>query len=267
MSFSDKPIGIFDSGVGGLTVLKELSNLLPHESYVYVADSKNAPYGRKTNEEVIDRSLNISRFLIQKGVKMIVVACNTATAAAIDVLRRELDVPIVGIEPAIKPASILSRSGRIGVLATEGTSKGKLFLEKNELYGEYVDIHFQDAYRLVEFAEENVFEGDDLDIFLNSILEPMLTTGVDQLVLGCTHYPLFWDNLNNKVSGSMNIINPADAIARRAKDLLMRNRLLNCNENQVRYSYFTNGKANILLNILERLEIKTCNEDIYDLRV
>jgi glutamate racemase len=250
------PIGIFDSGVGGLTVLSRICDLMPKESIIYVADSYNAPYGELPKNEIIKRSEIITDFLLSKGAKLIVVACNTATAAAIDFLREKYDVPFVGMEPAVKPASLLTKSGNIGVLATKGTLMGKLFKEKHETYGVYFNIHYTEGKGLVELAEQNMTESLEAEELLNSYLQPMIRKEVDQLVLGCTHYPLFINLINKITNGKVNIINPAEAIARRTKDLLILNRKLYLGEKKGVLTFYSNGELKIFENILKQIELE-----------
>ena len=253
-------IGVFDSGVGGLTVLRELVNLLPSENYIYLADSKNAPYGSKSIQFIVSRVREIAQFFIERDVKIIVVACNSATAAAIDILRNEFDIPIVGMEPAIKPASLLSKSGKIGVFATEATKHGKLYNQKLSVYGEYLKIFYTDAYKLVQFAENNEFESLQVSDFLNEIINPLVLKGVDQLVLGCTHYPLFLNQMIEILKGhNVNIINPAEAIARRVKDVLICEKILLDNKDEGVIEFYSSGDLKIMKNILKRLNFQNKN--------
>ena len=187
----NKPIGVFDSGVGGLTVLYELTKLLPHENFIYFADSQNAPYGPRSRKEIIDFSSKIIDFLISKNCKLIVIACNTATAAAVNIMRQKYSMPIVGLEPAVKPACLKTQTGHVGVLATKGTFRGNHFKNTSEKYREYVKIHLQVAKGLVELAENGIFEGQDAEKLIAKYVNPLVAENIDQLVLGCTHYPLF----------------------------------------------------------------------------
>ncbi|MFO7879376.1 MAG: glutamate racemase [Bacteroidales bacterium] len=252
MSKSEAPIGMFDSGLGGLSVWKVVSAFLPRESFIYYADSRFAPYGSRSREEIIERSMCITDLLLKDGAKLIVVACNTATAAAIDFLRESHpDIPFVGMEPAIKPASLLSETGNVGVLATQGTFSGALFKRNREKYNPYVKIHFREGEGLVELAEKNMVNSAKAERLLRKYIEPMMQAQVDQLVLGCTHYPLFIPLIRRIAGDSMKIIDPADAIARRTKDLLMQHRKININQVAGKSAFFTSGK----LQNLERMLI------------
>ena len=166
----NNPIGVFDSGIGGITVLKELIKELPNENFIYFADSKNAPYGPRSKEEIISFSEEIINFLIAKSCKLVVIACNTATAAAVYEMRQKFNIPIVGLEPAVKPACLKTKTKNIAVLATEGTFRGNHFKTTSEKYQEYVTIHLQVAKGLVELAENGVFSGRELE-FLFVIAE------------------------------------------------------------------------------------------------
>lgn len=252
MQKNQNAIGVFDSGLGGLTVLRVLHEFLPHENFIYLADSNNAPYGNMSKAKIIERSRFITEFLIGKGAKLIVVACNTATSAAIDTLRAEYKLPFVGIEPAVKPASLLSKTGNIGVLATKSTLGGKLFLEKHETYGAYINIHYVEGAGLVELAENNKIQTDETSKVLEKLLKPMLREKVDQIVLGCTHYPLFKTKIQDIVGQEVNIIDPADAIAKRTKDLLIKNRNLNTAENPG-IDFYSNGNHRIFKDMLKQV--------------
>ena len=196
------PIGVFDSGLGGLSVLREIHQLLPHENLIYVGDSAHAPYGDNSAEYVRDRSLEVSEFLLDQGVKAIVVACNTATAEAIDLLREKLDVPMIGLEPAIKPASKLSRNGIIGVLATQRTINSERLLGLTEQYAEGKRVLAQACPGLVEQVEACELESDKTKTLLKHYITPLLTEGVDALILGCTHYPFLIDAIRDIINDS-----------------------------------------------------------------
>lgn len=213
-------IGIFDSGLGGLSVLKEIIRVLPGEDYVYFADSCHCPYGEKTKDYVIDRARNITAFLLEQGADIIVVACNTATAAAIKTLRSEWpEVPFVGMEPAVKPAALRTKSGIIGVLATAGTLKGGNYLDLRDRYSEKVKVveHIGKGY--VELVEKGVLEGPEAEATVKASLMPLLDAGADTIVLGCTHYPFLADTISRIAGPDVTIINPAPAVAAQVKRL------------------------------------------------
>jgi glutamate racemase len=243
-------IGVFDSGVGGLTVLKQLVDLMPHESFLYFADSAHAPYGNLSEKAITQRAEKITAFFLEKGVKAIVVACNTATAASIDYLRQHFDIPFIGMEPAVKPASLLSKTGNIGVLATKGTFGGKLFKEKHELYGQYINIHYVEGKGLVELAESNQIDSLETEKLLAELIQPMLKKNVDQIVLGCTHYPLFSEKIKKIVGENVNLIDPADAIARRTKDVLIQNRLYCTQSERDSIQCYSTGAIDVLHKML-----------------
>ncbi len=213
-------IGVFDSGSGGLTVLKELVKAMPQCSYIYFADTANCPYGNRPQSEIIDLSTRITRFLLSKGCDLIVVACNTATAAAIEHLRATFSVPFVGMEPAVKPAAIRTRTNSIGVLATAGTFNGRLYKETTKRYAADVKVCYQVGEGLVELVEQGMADSVESERLLNSYLEPMLQSGVDELVLGCTHYPFFIPILKRILPSSVEIVDPSPAVARQAVRLL-----------------------------------------------
>lgn len=213
-------IGIFDSGVGGLSVWKELIKLLPQQRYIYVSDSGYCPYGPKSKEYVIGRCSKISQFLIDKGADIIVVACNTATAAAIKTLRAEFGIPFVGMEPAVKPAALHSKSGVIGVLATKGTFKGELYIGTLQKFASEIKVMEQIGEGLVEIVEQGKTDTPQAEELLRSYVEPMLQAGADHIVLGCTHYPFLAKTVRKIAGESVAIVNPAPAIAKRTLELL-----------------------------------------------
>jgi glutamate racemase len=213
-------IGIFDSGVGGLTVLKELKKILPNHSFIYFADTKNCPYGPKGPDEIIRLSKLITEFLINAGCSIIVVACNTATAAAIDHLRKDYPIPFVGMEPAVKPAALATQTKSIGVLATKGTFNGRLYRETTSKYASNINVVYQIGEGLVELVEQGQFESDEARELLMSYIKPMLDENIDHLVLGCTHYPFFIPILKDILPTNIEIENPAPAVARQTERIL-----------------------------------------------
>ncbi|MEA1872891.1 MAG: glutamate racemase [Bacteroidota bacterium] len=266
MTSCNAKIGVFDSGVGGLTVLKQLVDLMPNEDFLYFADSAHAPYGNLSEKEIIHRAEKITAFFIEKGVKVMVVACNTATAAAIDALRQNFDLPFIGMEPAVKPASLLSKTGSIGVLATKGTFGGNLFKEKHELYGQYVNIHYAEGRGLVELAETNQIHSTETEELLQQLILPMLKKNVDQIVLGCTHYPLFVEEIQKIAGPNVNLIDPADAIARRTKDILIQNRLYCTKSEPYSLECYSTGKLDILHQMLIFCHLSFQQSETYQIR-
>ena len=208
-----RPIGLFDSGIGGLSIWRELVRRLPNEATIYVADAAYCPYGARPLEEIQARAVAITRFLLKRQCKLIVVACNTASAAALEKLRASFDLPFVGLEPAIKPAALATRSGHVGVLATAGTFRGNLFQNTTRRYAHAVQVYLQVGEGLVEQVEAGQFNGPVTEQRLRQYLEPMLAAGVDQIVLGCTHYPLLMPLIQQIVNGQAEIIDPAPAVA------------------------------------------------------
>lgn len=212
-------IGIFDSGAGGLSVWKEIIASVPQEKIIYISDSAFCPYGPKNPDQVIARSIKISQYLIDKGADIIVVACNTATAAAIQTLREKFAIPIVGMEPAIKPAAFSTKSKVIGVLATKGTFKGELYLNTSKLYTQNIKVIEQIGEGLVELVEEGAQKTPRAEELIRKYIEPMIQEGADNIVLGCTHYPFLSGVIEKVTQGKVRIINPAPAVAKRVMEL------------------------------------------------
>jgi glutamate racemase len=249
------PIGFFDSGVGGLSVWREVAALLPGEHTVYYADNAYCPYGTKSPAEIIDRSRQIMDFLLMHDCKMVVVACNTATAAAIDFLREHYALPFVGMEPAVKPAAVHSVSGVVGVLATRGTFNGRLYHEALTRFAPEVQIIEQPGDGLVELAEAGNTGGEEALALLRRYLRPMLDAGADHLVLGCTHYPFFIPAIRQIVGRRMTIIDPAPAVAQRVKSLLEQHHLLNTSGSEARHEFFSSGDRQVLRNLLSQISM------------
>ncbi len=249
----DSHIGVFDSGLGGLTVLKALRQELPNESFVYLADSGNAPYGRLKQEEIIQLASHNTEFLIEKNVKMVVVACNTATGSAIKYLRENYRLPFVGMEPAVKPAAKLSKSGVIGVLATAMTFEADHFNSSVQKYTEGVELLVQIGDGLVEMIEEGKLNSPDLYILLKSYLDPMIEEGVDQLVLGCTHYPLLIPIIKRILPDEVIIHDPAPAVARQTKRILIQNKGLSDQRMPEGDIFYSTGNRSVLDAMLKIL--------------
>ncbi|MCA8099623.1 glutamate racemase [Burkholderia contaminans] len=208
------PIGIFDSGLGGLSVLRAVRAQLPDESFIYVADSHHAPYGPRDEAFITERTLAIGEWLAREGAKALVIACNTATARAIAVVREHLSIPLVGVEPGIKPAAALSASGVAGVLATQSTLNSPRFQALLDRYGAGRRFICQPGHGLVEAIERGDTNSPALRALLDSYLQPMLDDGADTLVLGCTHYPFFAETIRDLVGDRMTLVDTSDAIAR-----------------------------------------------------
>jgi glutamate racemase len=224
---SDAPIGIFDSGVGGLSVLRHIRAQLPHEHLIYFADSGFAPYGAKPEQVVAERVLAIGDFFVQRGAKAIVVACNTATVAAIALLRERYPaMPIVGVEPGLKPAAAASHSGTVGVLATEVTLSGKKFLLLRDQIAESTGARFllQPCHGLVDQIELGELDSEATTKLLHRYIAPLLAEGADTLVLGCTHYPLVQSSIERVIAGCtdrpVTLVDTGEAVARHLVRLL-----------------------------------------------
>ena len=217
---SSTSIGVFDSGVGGLSVLKHIRAALPGADLLYVADSGHVPYGDKSPEYIRERSLTISRFLLEQGASALVIACNTATAAAAGTLRAAFDVPIVGMEPAVKPAVAATRSGVIGVLATVGTLESARFAALLQQYAGEVEIVTQACPGLVEQVEAGDLQGPRTRALVERYTQPLLARGADTLVLGCTHYPFLRDLIAEVVGADITLIDTGAAVARQVARML-----------------------------------------------
>jgi glutamate racemase len=218
-------IGVFDSGLGGLWILKYLEKELPNYNFIYYADQAHLPYGTREPEEITKLSSDVVDFLLKKDCKLIVIACNTATSASIANLREKYTVPFVGIEPAIKPASELSKIGHIGVLATKVTAEGKKLQDSIEQYAHNVEVHTAIGYGLVELIEEGKADTDEAEELLRTYLESLLEKNIDQLVLGCTHYAFLINRIKKIVGDKVNIVDPAPAVVKRVKQLIAENNI------------------------------------------
>ena len=214
-------VGFFDSGIGGRCVLEAFKRLCPDEPTVYVADTENCPYGNKPPEEVVGFAKRIASDLIGRGCEVIVVACNTATAAAIDVLRATwADIPFVGMEPAVKPAALTSVTGVVGVIATRGTFNGRLYRETAATVAGRVRIIETVADEFVAFVESGIVSGAEVEAAVRSRLEPLLAAGADRIVLGCTHFPHLKPVMEKVLAGRAEVVDSSDAVARRIRDVL-----------------------------------------------
>ncbi|MBP5558805.1 MAG: glutamate racemase [Bacteroidales bacterium] len=213
-------VGVFDSGSGGLSVLREIRKILPRERYIYYSDNAHCPYGEKSPEYITDRGRAITRELISRGADAVVVACNTATAAAIATLRAEFPIPFVGMEPAVKPAALGTRTGVIGVLATAGTLKGLKYLNTRGRFEDAVRIVEHVGTGYVELVESLELEGPHAEQVVGASLKPLLDEGADIIVLGCTHYPFLLPVMQKLASPEVSFIDPAPAVARRLQDIL-----------------------------------------------
>jgi glutamate racemase len=217
---STGPIGVFDSGVGGLSVAREIRARLPHERILYFADTAYCPYGGRPLEEIRRRSLAIGAALLERGAKLIVVACNSASGAALEALRAAYEVPIVGLEPAVKPAVAASRSGRVGVLATAATLQAERFDRLASTFAAGVELYPQACPGLVDLVEAGETSGERVTEVLEPLLAPLREAGVDALVLGCTHYPFLADAVREVMGDGTRILDSGDAVARQVERVL-----------------------------------------------
>ena len=250
-----QPIGIFDSGVGGLTLLDKLVKALPEESFEYYGDSGNCPYGTKTIEEIRQHTIRIMDYLMQKNCKMIVVACNTITTNIIDQLRSMYHVPIVGMEPGTKPAYSISTSKRIGILATAGTINGQLYNKTLESFNEKAFFISQVGTGLVELIEQNSMESARMHEQLQLLLQPMIDSPIDTLVLGCTHYNYLTDVLTDLFPYPIQIIDTRDAVTRQVQRILQEKGIASAvQQRSIRIA--TTGDLELLKQILTRLQMQ-----------
>lgn len=219
-------IGIFDSGTGGLSVFREIYRLLPEERYIYYSDNANCPYGEKSREYIIDRARSITSFLIGQGADIVVVACNTATAAAISTLREEFPICFIGMEPAVKPAAQTTATGVVGVLATAGTLKATKYIDTREKWAHDVKIVEHIGQGFVELVENGTVSGEEAEAVVEKSVRPLIDAGADTIVLGCTHYPFLSDTIRKVAGKPINLIDPAPAVAKHLLDIMKENGLI-----------------------------------------
>jgi len=248
------PIGIFDSGVGGLSILRAIHIELPHEDLLYLGDQGNVPYGQRPRSEIRDFAIGITRFLQNQGAKEIVVACNTASAAALHDLRALFPtILLVGMEPAVKPAAESTQTGKVGVLATRTTFKGDLYASLVARFGHGVQLFQSTCPGLVDQIEDGEIDKPETRDILKNTLNPMLDADVDTIVLGCTHYPFVTSLIRELVGPDVSIIDPSPAVARQARRLLTQHGLLNPNTDLGKTTYYTSGDTETLLRQLQSL--------------
>ena len=252
-SFDARPIAVFDSGVGGISVLKHIHHLLPNEHLIYVADSLNAPYGNKSTSEIKTRCFTIADFLLEKNVKALDVACNTATAAAIDSMRAQYSLPIIGMEPAVKPAAEASKTGVIGVLATTGTLKSVQFSALLESYGRNVEVVTQACIGLVECIERGELNDESTRVLLQQYCQPLLDEGADTIVLGCTHYPLLKPLIQELVGENVVLIDTGAAVANQLKSRLLEQQLLAADNQISSINFWSNSVSANVENLIAQL--------------
>lgn len=247
---SKQAIGIFDSGIGGTSIWKEIHALMPYENTIYLADSANAPYGPKGKDAIIDLSIKNTEYLLNKNCKLIVVACNTATTNAIDYLRANYNIPFIGIEPAIKPAALQTKTSAVGILATKGTLSSELFSKTTNLFASHIKVVEQIGDGIVELIESGNLYSEELKSLLKIYLEPMIKADIDYLVLGCTHYPYLIPILLELLPKHVKIIDSGEAVARQTKAVLEKGNLLNIQTGHSKHEFFTNGAPEVMKQLL-----------------
>jgi glutamate racemase len=251
---NNQPIGIFDSGVGGISIWREINQRMPNENTVYLADSANAPYGQKSKEQILQVSCKNTELLLEMGCKIIVVACNTATTNAIAHLRSHYPVPFIGIEPAIKPAALHSKSKTIGVLATKGTLSSHLFSATSKHHANGIRIIEQEGTGLVELIESGNSSSEETKELLFTYVKPMLDAHIDHLVLGCTHYPYLIPLLKELLPKEVRIIDCGAAVANQTYNVLKEQGLLNADLQKVGdHSFYTNTEVELFTTFLKGL--------------
>lgn len=247
----EQPVGIFDSGLGGLSVAREVRLRLPREELLYIADSAYCPYGGRSLEEIRTRSLAVTQALIDRGAKLIVAACNTASGAAIEILRDTFEVPIVGLEPAVKPAALSTQSGRIAVLATPATLKTDRFNRLVDNHGSGVEVIKIPCPGFVELVEAGEISGDKAVASIREVIEHSIG-GVDRVVLGCTHYPFLRDAVAEVVGEGVEILDSGEAVARQVQRVLQERSLLR-EDGSGSFTFYTTGDPETVGPIVSRL--------------
>lgn len=247
-----QPIGIFDSGVGGLTVLVELKKLLPQESFIYIADQKYIPYGNKSQNKIKVRALTLAKFLEKKNVKIIVVACNTATVISIDALRKACTVPIIGVVPVIKTAAERTTTKKIAVFATPATTTSAYLTMLIQKFADGTFVYKNGATRLEDLIETGDLTNPKIDTILKEHLLPLKKNGVDVIALGCTHYPFLKDHIQKVVGKNILILDSGGAAARQTKRVLEGIKKLSLAKESKDW-YYTTGDANTFQSVVKKL--------------
>ncbi|MBI2909483.1 MAG: glutamate racemase [Chloroflexi bacterium] len=248
-----RPIGVVDSGVGGIAVMREIRQLLPHEDIVYYADSANFPFGGKSVPQLQVVALEAARFLLSRRAKLIVVACNTLSSAALPALRRNFDVPFVGMVPAIKPASASTRTGRVGVIATEATVQAQVFADLVAQFAEGIAVFTRACPHLAETVERGDTDSPEVRRWLHEYIDPMLAQGIDTLVLGCTHYSFLRPAIEEIVGGEVTVIDPSLPVARQVERVLRDGGLAVSAAQAGKVEYFASADRDGLLTKAEAL--------------
>ena len=252
MNLTQTPIGVFDSGAGGLSVLREIRVLMPDEDIVYFGDQGHVPYGPRPMGQIQDFSEGITRYLLSQNAKIVVVACNTASAAALKYLRDKFpDTQFVGMEPAVKPAAEKTQTGKVGVLATPATFQGALYASVVERFAKGVELFQNTCNGLVQQIEMGNLDGDETQRILEDALHPMLDKNIDTVVLGCTHYPFVIPLIEKIVGEKVRVIDPAPAVARQVKRLLEAGGMRSRGGGRIRF--VTSGEAGSVQEVLSTL--------------
>jgi glutamate racemase len=253
-SDSNSPIGIFDSGVGGISVLRAIREQLPEEAIIYFGDQGHVPYGSRSMEQIQSFSQAITHFLLEQGAKIIIVACNTASAAALKYLRQKFaDVQFVGMEPAVKPAAERTQTGKVGVLATPATFQGALYASVVERFANGVELFQDTCPGLVQQIEQGKLNGEETRRILEVALRPMLEKNIDTVVLGCTHYPFVIPLIQQIVGKDVRVIDPAPAVAKQIGRLLDARQMRNKSGSKGRVVFYTSGDPDTLKALLPTL--------------
>lgn len=253
---NNSPIGVYDSGFGGLSVWRELHRRLPNESLIYLGDGKNCPYGGRPREEIIGFAEEAVERLVAMGAKMVVVGCNTATTAAIDHLRAKWsDMPIVGLEPAVKPACLTTQTGRIAVLATAHSLQSEMFLRTAANYAKGVEVLKVEGREFVEIVEAGEEHTERAAMAVRRVVEPLLDKGIDRIVLGCTHYPFLRPHIERVIGDrDIQVIDSGEAVARRVEWLLERYDIAAASDHTPTYDYMTYADDAYLARMRHRAE-------------
>jgi glutamate racemase len=260
----NNPIGIFDSGVGGSSIWQEIHSILPYENTIYLADSKNAPYGEKSAQEIITLSIKNTQALLDMGCKIIVVACNTATTNAISVLRKTFDIPIIGIEPAVKPAALSTTTKSIGILATKGTLSSILFSKTSSEFTKDIDVQEVVGKGLVPLIESGEIESAEMTRLLQKYTKPMIAANIDYLVLGCTHYPYLIPQLKKILPSNVQILDSGLAVARHTQNKLASLDLLRKETTKPSLRFYSNSDTSTLKFLLKAYsEVISVEEKVF----
>ncbi len=250
---NQQAIGIIDSGVGGLSIAKAIEHALPHEHLVYIADSKYAPYGDKTTAQINERVSSLINVLKEKAVKALVIACNTATVNLIAQLRELHQLPIIGVEPGIKPASEQTKSNKIGVLATEGTINSSAFKEFVQRFAEHNELILTACPKFVPLIERDLIGTEQAKAAVEEYVSPLIDQGCDQIVLGCTHYPFLKQDIQLVAKANVQIVDTSQAVAKQVKNVLLANQLLNQQTAPGNVEFYTTGSLHLANSLFTNL--------------